>query len=270
MVKAKMCAPNKEGSNYTCFSYNTLKKIAKTLNQESKSKINLNLGKKKLWEAIKLNMSNKCDANNHETCLIEQNIINKSEINNTFRPKMPISWKKNKKEWLSTLDINSVMEQYEHKYNDFVYMGAVPSDCPENIWCELSNINLNKFKSSNKMRIGIIFNLDKHNQPGSHWVASYIDLRKNVVWYFDSNGFPPIKSIFNFLNKMKKELEIINSANPEFGYNARRHQYGNSECGIYSMHFIINCLQGKTLKNISKKRIPDSRMNQLRYFFYRK
>ena len=34
-----------------------------------------------------------------------------------------------------------------------------------------------------------VINLDKHDQPGSHWVAVYDDGEK--VEYFDSFGFPP-------------------------------------------------------------------------------
>ena len=34
-----------------------------------------------------------------------------------------------------------------------------------------------------KKKIGIVFNLDKHNQPGSHWVALYTDLKANQVYF---------------------------------------------------------------------------------------
>mgnify|MGYP006897233767 CR=1 FL=1 len=43
---------------------------------------------------------------------------------NTFRPKGP----QGKFEWLSTVDINKVMEQYHHSHPDFKFLGAVPID----------------------------------------------------------------------------------------------------------------------------------------------
>ena len=35
-------------------------------------------------------------------------------------------------------------------------------------------------------KIGVIFNLDKHDQSGSHWVAMFIDLENKFFFYFDS------------------------------------------------------------------------------------
>ena len=43
---------------------------------------------------------------------------------NTFRPIGPQS----QFTWLSTFDINLTLEQYEKKYNDFKFLGAVPID----------------------------------------------------------------------------------------------------------------------------------------------
>ena len=42
-----------------------------------------------------------------------------------FRPKMPSDWEKNSREWLSTLDIENVLNQYEKKYKNFLFIGAV-------------------------------------------------------------------------------------------------------------------------------------------------
>ena len=51
--------------------------------------------------------------------------------------------------------------------------------------------------------------------------------------------------------------------------NKKQHQKKNSECGVYSMNFIIERLKGKTLKDINKKRIPDELMNEMRNILYR-
>ena len=49
----------------------------------------------------------------------------------------------------------------------------------------------------------------------------------------------------------------------------KSHQYGNTECGIYSMNFIIQMLKGKTLGQLNQKRIPDRVMNEMRKYLYR-
>ncbi len=60
---------------------------------------------------------------------------------------------------------------------------------------------IDKIPVSNKM--GVILNLDKSNQPGSHWVALYIDADKDKsVEYYDSFAEDPPKS----LNERFKEI----------------------------------------------------------------
>lgn len=271
---AKHCSPNKEHRSISCFSKDSLQKIAKVLNERNSGgggrRINLSTNKANLWQQIKERMSYKC---NSESCWIEQdfikNIGDPELTEESFRPKMPKEWKNNPNEWLSTTDINSVMNQYEKQYPDFLYLGAVPSDCPNGIICELSNIKLNHLAKDGQNRVGIIYNLDPHYKNGSHWVAAYINVSKNLVWYYDSNGLPPIKPIRSFLSQMEKQLSYINNSKPYYAYNKRRHQYGNNECGMYSMYFLVNCLKGKTISQISRMNIPDKTMNILRRLWFR-
>ena len=46
---------------------------------------------------------------------------------------------------------------------------------------------------NNKKKIGIVFNLDKHDQEGSHWICMYVDLYTDDIYYFDSYGQKPPK-----------------------------------------------------------------------------
>ena len=83
------------------------------------------------------------------------------------------------------------MEQYEDKYLDFEFIGPVPIDFDLKdsigncIVDELCKININRLKKEYINKIGIIFNLDKHYQNGSHWVCLYIDLKKNHKYYLN-------------------------------------------------------------------------------------
>ena len=54
-----------------------------------------------------------------------------------------------------------------------------------------------------------------------------------------------------------------------YDYNKKRHQYGGSECGVYSMNFIIESLKGKTIADIQKEKITDNHVNLLRNYLYR-
>ena len=201
---AKYCSPHIKNATYTCYSKNSLQKIAKNLKISYSNK-----NKKELWNNIKKELEYKC---NDEICWTN-NL--RSIQDNTFVSKAPNSWKNNKYQWLSTTDINNVLEKYEKKYKTFKYIGAIPADCPKDIYCELSNFNS---KIKNYKKIGIVYNLDKHNEPGSHWVAIYIDLNTKTITYFDSYGDLPSKLIGHFIKKCIKQLNL------KFNYNKKRYQ----------------------------------------------
>ena len=47
-------------------------------------------------------------------------------------------------------------------------------------------------------------------------------------------------------------------------YNDKKHQYGGSECGMYSINFLLERIYGNTMYSISKRNITDRSMNNLR------
>ena len=58
----------------------------------------------------------------------------------TFRPQGP----KKKLDWLSTTNINDVIEQYEKNYKDFLFLGAVPYDFQELRELSMGQLNFNE------------------------------------------------------------------------------------------------------------------------------
>lgn len=284
------CAPHVDSDNISCYNKESLVKIAKAYNQKAKKSKSKKTkseskpstikytgkSKKTLWKNIRNNLSQKCG--NNEVCWLDTDFMkgssNREELLNKFRPEMPEEWKKNKHEWLATDDIDSVMEQYEVQYPSFKFLGTVPSDCPTGIYCELSNIQISKMEKEGVDKLGVVFNLDKHNQPGSHWVALFVNLNKGEVNYYDSYGHEPISSIRKFMTDMSRKLNDYYNANSirkkcRMQYNKHRHQYGGSECGVYSMNFLIQSLKGKSMQSICKQKIPDHLMNEMRRYLYR-
>ena len=93
--------------------------------------------KKHLLKELTSKLENIC---NDQICWLKQDFIKSlkdKDILETFRPKGP----EGKFEWLSTTHINKVMEQYEKKYNDFKFYGAVPIDFDDLPSLELKDIN---------------------------------------------------------------------------------------------------------------------------------
>lgn len=222
--------------------------------------------KKQIWEQLSSRLFNRCG--NDDMCWADQGFVKNlgdKQINDkTFRPKMPESWKKNPNEWLNTTNINNVMRQYEDAYDDFIYLGTVPRDCPMGVSCHISDIDLGKlYKKHGVKKVGMVYNLDLHNQSGSHWVAVYMDLDKGIATYFDSYADKPPKLIFDFMKKCMTQMKEV-GVDMKYQMNQRRHQYGGSECGVYSCYFLIKSLEGKSLKQFSARRVADSKMTAMR------
>jgi hypothetical protein len=235
------------------------------LNQKKNAKISLKKSKNMLWESIRKTLFPVCTT---EWCWLDHIDTDKQMKESTFRPEMPVEWVKNKYEWLSTTDIQEVMVQYEKEYNNFRFFGPVPVDCPKDIYCELTDLDIKGLKSKGVDYIGVIFNLDRHDQSGSHWVALYINIPKSLITYYDSTASEPPEDIKYFINMVGIKLNKLNGKNI-YEYNKKRHQYGGSECGMYSMNFIIESLKGKTIKDFQNKVITDREVNLLRNYLYR-
>ena len=299
MVEDNKCAPTKKYNNGSCFTIEDLKKISIAYNlhldkgRVEGKKINISDNKRDLLKQLTKNLENVCD---DQICWLKQDFIKKMKdkdiLNNTFRPDGP----EGKFEWLNTLHINDVMSQYEEKYKDFKFFGAVPIDFDDLPFVGIREIDYDELFNSGIKKLGFVFNLDEHWQSGSHWVALFSDLDKNQIYFFDSYGIRPEKRIRNLVKRISKwcyskdycknecsELNLTDSfMNKDYKnkiesklnveYNHNRHQFKNSECGVYSLNFILRLLNGESFENITKNGLLDDDVNLCRdvYFKFKK
>jgi hypothetical protein len=229
--------------------------------QSSKNELALNLG---------------CDSSD-ERCIIDRANIpyreKKRLLDLYFRPPMPQAWKKKPDTWLNSDDIQNVMKQYEKAYPYYKFLEVAPIDfsikdpyqedpkkCLNDSFCK---VNLAQEKKAGKNILGAIFNLDPHTKGGSHWVGLCIKIDENLVCYFDSYGFNPPPQIARFMRYL-----TMQNPNMTLQSNGRRFQYSNTECGMYSMYFIIRMIEGESFKKFCKKRIPDSYMLKFRNILF--
>ena len=266
------CAPCVKKTGKTCYSKESLIKIATLWNKHNKNQspiIIKNKSKIQLWNQIQKKMVSECG--NDEYCWKKQKFIKQlkdSEIEYyTFKPEYPKEWLKNKYTWLNTYDIYYVMKQYTKVDNEFEFFGPIPSDCPTKINCELSKFNIMEMKKNKIFKIGIIYNLDVSSGEGTHWVAVFIDNKHNEINYFDSYGSLPTPLIKEFIERLVENYKK-NGITPTIIYNDKRFQYGHSECGVYSMNFILERIHGTTMYDLTNMNIPDENMNYLRNVLY--
>lgn len=184
--------------------------------------------------------------------------------NEVFRPNGP----QGKFEWLSTLDINKVLEQYESKYDDFKFLGAVPIDFNDLDYLPFKNMDFSDFQKNDINRLGVIFNLDEHNKSGSHWISLFADLKKGQIYFSDSYAQRPPQRVSNFISKIKNYINSTGNNKVDIKYNKTQHQKGNSECGVYSINFILRLLKGKTFEHITEKRLTDEQVNKCRNIYF--
>lgn len=269
----KYCAPGKKKYSFTCFNKKSLLKISKAWNKEHpNNKIpTKNKTGRQLWDTINKKLRKKCS---NELCWTKQNFIKDKEISKNFKPKKPRSWNSNKFEWLSTIDIENVIKQYEDEYPNFKFIGAVPIDFDETyglgscIVNELCKIDLRKMILNKVFQIGIVFNLDKHDQDGSHWVSMFIDLKKDGIYYFDSYGSPEPKEVKKLAKRLLNQAKELGKSKMVYRVNDVRHQFRNSECGVYSINFIVEMLRGITFEEYVKDVIKDMEMNEKRDVYF--
>lgn len=277
------CAPAKKYENGSCITVDVLIKMVDAYNehyQTNKIPVFPEVAqqdpkryKKYLIKQLDMRLDSVCD---DQRCWIEQPFIKKMDkllqeelTDYTFRPKGPREKpdKDGNFEWLDTYDILDVMHQYEKVYPDYKFIGAVPLDFQDLPRLKITSAHLDEFVRNGKTKIGVIYNLDKHNQPGSHWVAGFFDLNKGFIYYFDSYGIKPLKETNDFMNKIKQWMEN-RGIQPKIDYNKIRHQYGGSECGVYSISTILRLLKGDTFDTICKQKTPDEKISVCRKVYY--
>lgn len=281
--KDKKCAPGITFTDCSCYELVDLIEMVKAYNEEYKDNmivipknfdtfvtLNPSKCKKYLLHQLSKKLSPVCD-NQH--CWSNQPFINKIKSlnkqrikNNIFRPEGP----QGKFEWLNTVNIDMTMEQYEAKYKDFKFLGAVPMNFDDlKLDPNIKDINFSNYLSKNKSKFGIVFNLDESWKSGSHWVACYADIKKGEIYYYDSYGIAPEERVRKFMRRVANFCTQSGIKNVISTHNKIRHQYGGSECGVFSIHFILMMLKGRTFEDVTKNGLDDEKVNKCRKVYFK-
>jgi hypothetical protein len=285
-MDSRICNPARHRKpGETCLSLEALEKMKQVWNKTHpdqvirsatrKNKRNSGSKRLSLWKELRNSMKSYYDCDN-EYCTLKklpgmETKLREKFAEKYFRPEKPEEWNAKETTWLDSFNIEDVMNQYEDAYNDFEFIGPVPIDfdAPSDeggvigswgkcIVDELCKLDLkDAFKKGTK-RIGIIFNLDKHDEPGSHWVCGFIDVPKKSAYYFDSYGLPPPPEVSELLERCKEQgCDTIL-------YNDIRHQRKDSECGMYCLYTIICLIKGRSFQAVCMDIVKDDTMNAFR------
>jgi hypothetical protein len=301
----EFCSPANENNKY-CFSKKSLLNMISVWNSLKIQKINVkntmtsrmlfnylyNVMNKYcpkhkywLWAGIIEKLAEKKGLKNIERIKRKLRLISKKEL----KPEKPESWYRNPKTWLSNFDIQNVMFQYKmtkkYKYD---FLGVFPIDfstvsingtC---LYSEFCNMDIKNYVKKGIKFIGFITNLDKHDEPGSHWTSSFIVIDPSLptfgAYYYDSTGRPMPVYLQNFMNNIKKQCNELYPNTPfNIIQNKKQHQYKNSECGVFSMLFQLRWINKHIVKKnntsfeeiIGNPYINDEQMLKIRDHLFR-
>lgn len=257
----------------SCFSKDDINHIADEINKTEQKDIITNTNS---VEQIEKYFYSKCKKN--EYCWLDQlSYETRKKLEHAFRPLKPRRWNKNPRTWLNTDDIHYVMVQYEHLHKDFKFLGVHPIDFAErhNGYCISSN-NLCDFHIDGykQTRFAMVLNLDRHNEPGSHWVALYFNVNPNKtnygIYYYDSTASPPDKEVTQFMEKVRQQVSLKHHKKQfKTEFNIIQRQFKNTECGMFCLVFLTQCVKNIKFAEICRRMKSDDEINKIRDILYR-
>jgi hypothetical protein len=220
-----------------------------------------------VWHELQTRLAAKCSTGRAE-CIVSSLLR---------RPRAPKEWSLNREEWLSSDDIDAVEANYEDVFADYAFIGSVPMDFDlqnETRKCLVStlcSLKLPSMVKKGKERIGIVINTDPHDGPGQHWVAVFCDIRSELeyprVTYFDSYADSPEPEIKTLMTRWAEQWDAtgVHPKPMKLTFNSTRHQYKDSECGMYCLYFHYACLMNIPMD----ARMPDEVVNAFRNLLFR-
>lgn len=277
--RTRVCAPGRGSDGVSCFTHAELRRIANAWNvahpHATPIRTATKTSKAALWHAIDSRMrtvgcaSERCWVSKRGAGFLSEDDRQHTHVaggdaqpvrrlrlsqldREAFLPRMPAEWKHRPTTWLSTLDIEAVMRQYQQRDPTFRFVGAVPidfaspSDSGEMGRCvtqALCQVRLKRWWREGVRRMGIVFNLDRHTESGSHWVSAFFDFSGNGLYYYDSFGDAPSPEVRRLFAALGAQLETHHGSPPTVRCNTVRHQFRNTECGMYSIYFLVSMLR---------------------------
>jgi hypothetical protein len=282
MNKTLRCSPKPKGQEHisptSCYTTHSILKLRNKWNRRHPDMQITTHSPVEIHKQLSYYLKNVC---NHEACWLKQSklfgndISSDKELTESFAPESPPEWKKNPNEWLSNIDIMKVMKQYEKAYPCFDFMGPAPINFDSKklhnqcVWNELCHFNLQTQIEKGKTKIGIIFNTDVDTGPGEHWISMFINLKKRIIFFFDSVGDPAPKEIVAFVKRIQSQGKKLGIELMYDNNEGIQHQRSNTECGIYSIYFIVHMLEDKLTEQYIKTHIiKDSYVEKFRSVYF--
>ena len=262
----------------TCFTDKVLEKFKQLAGDESFSK-----STESLIEHMKkrTNCSTEfCILEKMKPHLAEDEYVENKKVMNPIGPAKTI-------EWLYDSDVENFFAYHIHEKPNFIYtkcqyMSFVFNEMPPSNLdiikvCEKRyKSNLKKSKDADpEIFIGTVLNTARDG-GGEHWVPFLIQYnvltKKGSLEYFNSSGqgpdeeedSPEVMEWINTFCDKRKKTEHKRKPRLKIKINKTQKQYGETECGLYSLFYIIHRIMGFTFEEFVHSKILDEKMMAFR------
>lgn len=286
------CSPGHKNS-HICFDNKDLKTIARVFNHYHSTKIKIRSNN--IFEQLEDKLSKFVGNNSQHKWIdyllskINNNLSERTKLKQlciSLLPKKPKEWNKNPYTWLSNFDIEAVLSRYSKaKKYKYYFIGVFSIDFAltyKNGSCKINSncrIDIQDVIDKGCKYMGLVTNLDKHDEPGSHWTSTFfvIDpkLKAYGIYYYDSVGNKMPSLTYEYIIDIQNQLEKKYGKRPQSFQNKRQHQRGNSECGMFSIYYQLRWLKllqknkKTTFKDVIDVPITDKLVNDLRNVLFR-
>lgn len=261
----------------TCYTTKALESLRSAWNKRHPDRFIKETRPMEIWQQLRLRLGSACRS---EACWLRQQFA-KTQLPSdilayTFAPALPQKWLTKPSTWLNSDDINAVMKQVEYAHPEFGFFGPSPIDFDKRVafgqcvWNDICGFDVAKQVSKGVTKFGFIFNTDPHYNSGEHWIALFVDATSGEITYMDSYGHLPPPEVEKLVARIAGQLKAL-GVEASIEYITKRHQLGNSECGMYCLFFIISLLEGKyTRDDFQRHRFSDNDIRALRKVYFNK
>ena len=271
----------------SCYTQSALRIVRDAYNKKHAADPVLDENPQEMYNHLQHKLAPTCGAK--ENCWLNEISDSKTRHDldeSTFATPQPSDWKDEPNKWLSNFDLEHVLKQYERAYPEFQLLGPTVLDydfveddgaCVEEDVC---HFKLDDLLQQKKTMLSIIFNLSKHDEPGTHWTTLFVDCNNKFIYYYDSALNPVPAQITKFRKEIMRQGKRL-GIDFKYHQNNHQHQKSNTECGMYSLFFTIVMLTSKVssesdvvlsaaqkIRLFSKTVIPDDAMHKHRSIYF--
>ena len=96
-------------------------------------------------------------------------------------------------------------------------------------------------------------------------------MKKNQIYFFDSYAQEPEDEIQAFMRKASKylvESKKIKPSEIDMRWNKVQHQKKGSECGVYSINFLLRMLRGDNFDDLCNNPVNDEKISKCRSRYF--